>query len=50
MYCTCGCGKELGIETFHYAKKEGAFGSEACLDEYYKSKQIDMIAEIEDEE
>ena len=49
MYCTCGCGRELGVEVFCYAKKDGAFYSEECLDEFFKSKQIDMFEEIEDE-
>lgn len=48
MYCTCGCGRELGIETFCYAKKDGAFYSEDCLENYYSNKQLEF-PEDEDE-
>jgi len=49
MYCTCGCGKELGIETFAYAKKEGAFYSEECMDEFFKDKQVEFEFPNEDD-
>ncbi len=42
MLCTCGCGKELEVETFSHHKKDGEFYSEACLDKYYESKQLIM--------
>lgn len=42
MYCTCGCGKELGVETFHYAKKDGAFYSEDCMDRFFRLKYSPM--------
>ena len=48
MLCTCGCGKELEIETFSHHKKDGEFYSEDCMDQYYKERQIEMFPE-EDE-
>jgi len=42
MYCTCGCGKELGMEVYSIFKKDEEFYSEDCMDRYYEDKQIEM--------
>jgi len=49
MLCTCGCDRELGITTFCYAKKDGAFYSEECMDKFFEDKQLEFPKEDDGE-